>query len=108
MRGAMAEQDVGYVVVDTWRVKPGKEGEIAAVLAEVRQRFLTAPGVVSIDFAHIEGDPGRYLVVFRYRDAAAREAFVATDDLKATMTRLRELWDFDGTSHRGVPMQRAG
>ena len=52
-------------------VKPGKEAEIASVLAEIRQRFLTVPGIVSVDFAHIDGDPGRYLVVFRYRDAAA-------------------------------------
>lgn len=102
----MAEQDVGFVVVDTWRVKPGKEAEIVAVLAEVRQRFLTVPGIVSVDFAHIDGDAGRYLVVFRYADAAARAAFVSTDDLKSTMTRLRALWDFDGTSLQGINMQR--
>lgn len=104
----MVEQEVGFVVVDTWRVKPGKEAEIAAVLTESRQRFVTVPGIVSVDFAHIDGDASRYLVVFRYADAAAREAFVSTEDLKATMTRLRELWDFDGTSHRGVSMQFAG
>lgn len=102
----MAEQDVGFVVVDTWRVKPGKEEEIASVLDEVRRRFLAMPGIVSIDFAHIDGDARRYLVVFRYADAAAREAFVSTDDLKATMARLGELWDFDGTSLRAVTMRR--
>lgn len=104
----MGEREVGYVVVDTWRVKPGKEVEIAPVLDEARQRFLTAPGIVSIDFARIDNDPRRYLVVFRYTDAAAREAFVGTEDLKATMARLRELWDFDGTSHQAVAMHRPG
>lgn len=104
----MAEQDVGYVVVDTWRVKPGREEEIATVLDGARRRFLTVPGIVSVDFAHIDGDASRYLVVFRYPDAAAREAFVSTEDLKATMARLRELWDFDGTSHRAVTMPRGG
>src|SRR4051812_33937087 len=98
----MDAREAGYVVVDTWRVKPGEEAEITAVLAEVRQRFLTVPGIISIDFAHIDSDPRHYLVVFRYVDAAAREAFAQTEDLTRTMARLGELWDFDGTSHRGV------
>jgi quinol monooxygenase YgiN len=101
----MAEHEVGFVVVDTWRVKPGKAAEIAALLAEIRQRFLTVPGIVSVDFAHIDGDPSHYLVVFRYTDMAAREAFVSTEDLQSTMARLRELWDFDGISLQAVPMQ---
>ncbi len=98
----MGEQDAGFVVVDTWRVKPGKEAEIVPVLAEIRERFLTVPGIVSIDFARFEADPSRILVVFRYRDAAARAAFVATDDLKATMARLGEFWGFDGIAIRAV------
>lgn len=98
----MTGDDAGYVVVDTWRVKSGKEAELGTALAEMRQRFLTVPGVVSVDFAQVDGDASRYLVVFRYRDAAAREAFVNTEDLKATMARLRELWDFDGTALRGI------
>jgi quinol monooxygenase YgiN len=97
----MAEQEAGYVVVDTWRVKPGREADIIPVLAEIRQRFLAVPGIVSVDFGRIDGDPGRILVVFRYADAAAREAFVATEGLKATMTRLSEYWDFDGIAVRG-------
>jgi quinol monooxygenase YgiN len=100
----MAEGDAGYVVVDTWRVKPGKEDELAALLRALRRRFLTLPGILSVDFAQIDGDPSRYLVVFRYTDAAARERFVATDDLKATMAQLAHLWDFDGTSYRGMPI----
>jgi quinol monooxygenase YgiN len=98
----MAEQEAGYVVVDTWRVKPGREADIIAVLAEIRQRFLAVAGILSVDFGHIDGDPGRILVVFRYADAAAREAFVATEDLKATMTQLSAYWDFDGIAVRGT------
>jgi quinol monooxygenase YgiN len=97
----MTGQDAGYVVVDTWRVKPGKEAEIIPILAEARRRFLAVPGVLSVDYARVDGDPGRILVVFRYADKATREAFVATEDLKATMTRLSAFWDFDGTAIHG-------
>lgn len=98
----MTETEANYVVVDTWRVKAGKETEIVPVLNDIRQRFLTVPGIVSIDFAHIDGDAGRILVVFRYQDAAARAAFVGTEDLKATMTRLSDYWEFDGIAVRAV------
>jgi quinol monooxygenase YgiN len=104
----MTEHAAGYVVVDTWRIKPGKESEIVSVLTEIRQRFLAVPGVVSIDFAHFEDDASRILVVFRYADAAARTAFVATDDLKATMTRLSEFWEFDGVAIRGDAISHGG
>ena len=98
----MAEHEAGYVVVDTWHIRPGKEEEIIPVLDEIRQRFRAVPGIASVDFAHFDGDPSRILVVFRYVDAAARAAFVATEDLKATMTRLSEFWEFDGIAVRGV------
>src|SRR5512135_2211614 len=100
----MATQAAGFVVVDTWRIRPGKEAEIVPVLAEIRQRFLSVPGIVSIDFTHVEDDPGRILVVFRYVDSGARTAFVATDELKATMTRLSGFWEFDGVAVRGVSL----
>jgi quinol monooxygenase YgiN len=101
-RDAMTGRDAGYVVVDTWRVKAGKEAEIIPILAETRRRFLDVPGIRSVDYAHVDGDPGRILVVFRYADKATREAFVATDDLKATMTRLSDYWESDGLICRGV------
>jgi quinol monooxygenase YgiN len=104
----MAEHEAGYVVVDTWRIRPGKEAEIVPVLTEIRQRFLAVPGVVSIDFAHFEDDASRILVVFRYADAAARTAFVATDDLKATMKRLSDYWEFDGIAVRGDALPHGG
>jgi quinol monooxygenase YgiN len=104
----MADQAAGYVVVDTWQIRPGKEAEILSVLDEIRQRFRAVPGIVSVDFAHFDGDASRILVVFRYADAAARAAFVATDDLKATMTRLSEFWEFDGIAIRGITIPGGG
>jgi len=92
-----------YVVVDIWRVKPGKSVELRAVLTESGARFRSMPGVLSVDYTLLEGDPDRYLVVFRYADAAAREAFVATDELRSTMSRLRDLWDLESPIYKGVP-----
>ena len=97
----MPSQETGYVVVDIWRVKPGKEDEIKGVLAQARQRFRFYPGIVSVDYAHIEGDETRYLVVFRYESRQAREAFVSTDDLKSTMVRLGQLWDLESPTYKG-------
>jgi heme-degrading monooxygenase HmoA len=92
-----------YVVVDIWRVKPGRHAELREVLTESGARFRTMSGVLSVDYTLVEGDPDRYLVVFRYADAAAREAFVATDELRSTMSRLRDLWDLESPIYRGVP-----
>jgi quinol monooxygenase YgiN len=92
-----------YVVVDIWRIKPGKHIELRAVLTESGARFRSMSDVLSVDYTLVEGDPDRYLVVFRYADAAARETFVATDELRSTMSRLRDLWDLERPIYKGVP-----
>ena len=92
-----------YVVVDLWRVKPGAHDELRDLLTASGTLFRTMPGVLSVDYTLLEGDPDRYLVVFRYADAAAREAFVATDELTSMMERLRELWDLESPIYKGVP-----
>lgn len=97
----MAEDTSAFVVVDIWRVKAGKEDEIRGVLAESARRFRRQPGILSVDYTHIDGDPRHYLVVFRYESAEAREAFQQTDELRSTMTRLRELWDLESPVWKG-------
>ncbi len=92
-----------FVVVDIWRVKAGKHDEVREVLSEAGYLFRARPGVLSVDFTLLDNDPDRYLVVFRYADAAARESFVATDVLKATMARLSELWDLESPIYTGTP-----
>jgi quinol monooxygenase YgiN len=92
-----------YVVVDIWRVKPGKHVELRQVLTESGSLFRAMPGVLSVDYTLLDNDPDRYLVVFRYVDAAAREAFVATDALTSTMTRLDDLWDLESPVYKGIP-----
>lgn len=73
-------------------------------LTESAALFRTMPGVLSVDYTLLEIDPDRDLVIFRYADAASREAFVATDDLKDTMTRLHELWDLERPLDTGTPV----
>ena len=100
----MAEQDRSvFVVVDIWRAKPGKHEALRQVLAESGAMFRAMPGVLSVDYTLLDGDADRYLVVFRYSDAAAREAFVATDELRSTMVRLQDLWDLESPIYQGTP-----
>lgn len=92
-----------YVVVDIWRGKPGKRDELRQVLAESGALFRSLPGVLSVDFTLLDDDPDRYLVVFRYESANARETFVARDELKSTLARLGELWDLESPIYKGTP-----
>jgi quinol monooxygenase YgiN len=90
-----------FVVVDLWRVKPGKRQETQKALAESAPLFRAQPGILSVDYTHLDGDPDRYLVVFRYASREARESFRATDELTATMARLSELWDLESPVYLG-------
>ena len=95
------DETTAFVVVDLWRVKPGKREEVQQLLAEVGPLFRQQPGIRSVDFAHLDGDPERYLVVFRYVSREAREGFRGTDELKGTMARLSELWDLESPVYLG-------
>jgi heme-degrading monooxygenase HmoA len=90
-----------FVVVDIWRVKEGKQAEITGVLAESARMFRSRPGILSVDYTHLDGDPERYLVVFRYTSQHDREAFQQTEELRETMQRLSELWDLESPIWKG-------
>lgn len=98
----MVTEQAGFVVVDIWKAKPGKQQELREVLTEAGRLFREVDGVLSVDYTTMKDDPDRYLVVFRYRDEATREAFVSTDGLTSTMSRLRELWDLESPIYQGV------
>ena len=99
----MAESSA-YVVVDFWRARPGREAELERKLSESVVAFRAHPGVLSVDFTRVEGDPSHYLVIFRYDSAASRAAFVATDLVRDTLNDLSDLWDLDGQVWRGEPI----
>jgi heme-degrading monooxygenase HmoA len=92
-----------FVVVDLWTVKAGKRGELETLLAEAAPVFRSMPGVLSVDFAHRDNDPDRYLVVFRYSSEDAREALQQSEALRNVMARLQPLWDLDGSIVKGYP-----
>lgn len=94
----------GYVVVDVWRAKPGKVAEVDELLASMLARFRSAEGVVSVDYTRLEETDDQYLVIFRYADNAARERFVASDELKSTMATLRQVWDLESPIYRGTAL----
>jgi heme-degrading monooxygenase HmoA len=96
------QEEAGFVVVDIWKVKPGKHSEVEKVLGEAGSMFRKIDGVLSVDYTLLVDDPDRYLVVFRYRDADTRKQFVATEALTSTMSRLRELWDLESPIYQGV------
>ena len=101
----MTEQSgSAFVVVDIWRVKGGMQSQLDEVLVETGAAFRQQPGVLSVDFTRLDDDPERYLVVFRYRDAKAREDFVSTPELKSTLARLSALWDLESPIYKGNPV----
>lgn len=94
--------DAGFVVVDIWKAKSGKQEELHTVLADAGRRFRKMDGILSVDYTRLVDDEERYIVVFRYRDRAARDAFVETDALRSTMERLRSLWDLESPICQGA------
>lgn len=95
-------QEAGVVVVDLWRVKSGMDQQLQTALGEAGRQFRTMDGVLSIDYTRLVDDEDRYLVVFRYRDRLARDAFVLTHALRSTMVSLDALWDLESPIYQGV------
>lgn len=97
----MNSNQAGFVVVDVWKVKPGKEQAIRPVLARAQVEFSSHPEILSVDYCLAGGEQDRYLVVFRYTSEAAREAFVNTETLRTTMETLTEYWELDDVFVKG-------
>lgn len=98
------DDHAGYLVADVWRAKPGMQEQLDQELRQAAQRFRQVEGVVTVDYARLDDNPDMYLVIFRYTDREARERFVETDELRSTMTRLRQLWDLESPIYRGESM----
>lgn len=75
--------------------------DVDRLLIDAANRFQSVEGIVSVDYARLEDQPDMYLVVFRYTSKSAREAFHDSDDLRSTMTRLRQVWDLESPIYRG-------
>ena len=76
-------------------------GEVERLLIEAAERFRAIDGIVSVDYAHLDDRTDMYLVIFRYVSREVREAFQDTDELRSTMTALRQVWDLESPIYRG-------
>ncbi len=80
-------EEVGYVA--SFNVKPGSEAAFEAaisVLAETVNRV--EPGVVL--YAPYKGNDGKYFMMERYKNAAAREVHGKSDEVSALFPSLGE------------------
>jgi heme-degrading monooxygenase HmoA len=102
-RERLLRAESAFIVVDLWRVREGQRDNVRRVLRDAVPRFREQPGVLSVDFTHVDGDADRYLVVFRYASAEAREAFVASDLVRSSLATLEEFWELDSPVYRGTP-----
>lgn len=66
------------VVVGDIYALVGRGRELAELLRETQEQARSEPGCVAYAFAEVVGDPGHYVVVQEWRDAAALEAHYAS------------------------------
>ena len=104
----MTDPQDAYVVVDFWRATTADTHLLEGELTLLAAHFRRMPGVLSCDFTRMDDDAGdhRYMAVFRYADAAAREAFVTdpTAAVSDSLTRLAAWWKLDSPIYRGEPL----
>ena len=97
----MSANMAGFVVVDVWKVKPGKEESIKEVLAAAHRKFSERPEILSVDYCLADSRQNKYLVIFRYTSEDARERFIASEELTSTMETLREFWELGDVYVKG-------
>ena len=79
-------------MVVKFRAKPGKSEEMKAFWLEMQKEVAKSePGNVYYDLMVMAGDPEVYVIVERYRDAAAVAAHGQSEKAKAMFAKLGEL-----------------
>ena len=81
-------------MVVKFRAKPGKSEEMKAFWLEMQTEVARSePGAVQYDLLVMAGDPAVYVVIERYKDAAAVAAHGQSDKAKAMFAKLGELME---------------
>jgi quinol monooxygenase YgiN len=81
-------------MVVKFRAKPGKSEEMKAFWLEMQKEVARSePGNVYYDLLVMAGDPDVYVIVERYKDAAAVAAHGQSEKAKALFARLGELME---------------
>jgi quinol monooxygenase YgiN len=79
-------------MVVKFRAKPGKSEEMKAFWLEMQKEVATSePGNVQYDLLVMAGEPDVYVIIERYKDAAAVAAHGQSDKAKAMFAKLGEL-----------------
>jgi quinol monooxygenase YgiN len=79
------------VVVGQVHTLLGRRAELLELLEDTQTRAREEPGCVAYDFAEAVGDPGRFVVVQEWRDAAAMEAHYRSDAYTDYQARIGDL-----------------
>ena len=81
-------------MVVKFRAKPGKSEEMKAFWLEMQKEVARSePGNVQYDLLVMAGDPTVYVIIERYKDAAAVTAHGQSGKARAMFARLGELMD---------------
>jgi quinol monooxygenase YgiN len=81
-------------MVVKFRAKPGKSEEMKAFWIEMQKEVARSePGNVYYDLMVMANDPEVYVIVERYKDAAAVAAHGQSDKAKAMFAKLGELME---------------
>lgn len=93
--GQRAARPANYdAMVVKFRAKPGKSEEMKAFWLEMQKEVASSePGAVQYDLMVMANDPEVYVIVERYKDAAAVAAHGQSDKAKAMFARLGELME---------------
>ncbi len=81
-------------MVVKFRAKPGKSEEMKSFWLEMQKEVAKSePGNVQYDLLVVAGDPDVYVIIERYKDAAAVAAHGQSEKAKAMFAKLRDLMD---------------
>ena len=81
-------------MVVKFRAKPGKSQEMKAFWLEMQKEVARSePGNVQYDLLVMAGDPDVYVIIERYKDAAAVAAHGTSTQARAMFAKLGELMD---------------
>ncbi len=88
-----------YGSVSRWRIKEGKQDELAQLMDELAKE--PSPGSRGVTVYHADADPNEYWVCGVWESREAYTSNSATPEQDARFRRLRALMDGDPEWHDG-------
>lgn len=92
--GPAARPANATAMVVKFRAQPGKSEEMKAFWLEMQKEVASSePGNVQYDLLVMADDPEVYVIIERYKDAAAVNAHGQSEKARAMFARLRDLME---------------